>query len=216
MKSGAKLLRSSDFTSPSGMLLQPRNCAAPGGPNEANQPQGHARNGRRDGGHAGSGEGCQVGPPQHHKRPLVFMDYDQLELDASYDQIYYEPLIAQMSQRLASNSNAMRARIGAPQRVAYGPTEIEKLDIYRTSAANAPIFVFIHGGNWRSGAAKDYGFPAEMFVNAGAHYVALDFIAIKEAGGDLGVMAAQVRRGIAWVYKNAATFGRRCRPTLYR
>jgi arylformamidase len=35
----------------------------------------------------------------------------------------------------------------------------------------------------------------------------LDFIAIKEAGGDLGTMAAQVRRGIAWVYKNAASFG---------
>ncbi len=33
-----------------------------------------------------------------------------------------------------------------------------------------------------------------MFVNAGAHYVALDFIAIKEAGGDLRVMAEQVRR----------------------
>ena len=46
-----------------------------------------------------------------------------------------------------------------------------------------------------------------MFVKAGAHYVALDFIAIKEAGGHLGVMAAQVRRGIAWVYKNAASFG---------
>ena len=48
-------------------------------------------------------EGCQVGPPQHHKGPPVFMDYDQLELDASYDQVYYEPLIAQVSQRLASN-----------------------------------------------------------------------------------------------------------------
>jgi hypothetical protein len=38
---------------------------------------------------------------------------------------YYEPLIAQVSQRLAPNSEAVRARIGAPQRVAYGPTEIE-------------------------------------------------------------------------------------------
>ncbi len=46
-----------------------------------------------------------------------------------------------------------------------------------------------------------------MFVNAGAHYVALDFVSVKEVGGDLGVMAAQVRRGIAWVYKNAASFG---------
>jgi len=35
----------------------------------------------------------------------------------------------------------------------------------------------------------------------------LDFIAVKEAGGDLGVLAAQVCRGIAWVYKNAASFG---------
>ena len=33
-------------------------------------------------------EGCQAGSPQHHKGPLVFMDYDQLELDASYDQVY--------------------------------------------------------------------------------------------------------------------------------
>lgn len=41
-------------------------------------------------------EGCRVGPPQHHKGPLVFMDYDQLELDASYDQVYYEPLIARV------------------------------------------------------------------------------------------------------------------------
>src|SRR5207342_2737419 len=45
-------------------------------------------------------EGCQVGPPQHHKGPLVFMDYDQLELDASYDQVYYEPLIRKVSDRL--------------------------------------------------------------------------------------------------------------------
>jgi hypothetical protein len=32
-------------------------------------------------------EGCQVGPPQHHEGPLVFTDCDQLELDASYDQV---------------------------------------------------------------------------------------------------------------------------------
>jgi arylformamidase len=46
-----------------------------------------------------------------------------------------------------------------------------------------------------------------MFANAGAHYAALDFVTVKDAGGDLAVMAAQVRRGIAWVYKNAASFG---------
>ena len=55
--------------------------------------------------------------------------------------------------------------------------------------------------------AKNSGSPAELFVNAGVHYVALDFIAIKEADGDLRRMADQVRRGIAWVYENAGSFG---------
>jgi arylformamidase len=150
---------------------------------------------------------CRLGPPPHHQGQPVFLNYDQLELDASYDQAYYEPLIGQVAKRLASNSEAVRARLGAPQRMAYGPTEIEKLDIYRTKAANAPVFVMIHGGSWQTGAAKDYGFPAEVFVNAGAHFVVLDFIDIKTAGGDLGVMADQVRRGIAWVCKNTASFG---------
>src|SRR5215831_7067927 len=95
-------------------------------------------------------EGCQVGPPQHHKGPLVFMNYDQLELDASYDQVYYEPLIAQVSQRLASNSDSTRARVGAPQRVAYGPTEIEKAEIYRTNRADAPVHLY----PWRQLAGR--------------------------------------------------------------
>ena len=66
------------------------------------------------------------------------------------------------------NSEA-RARIGAPTRVAYGPTEVEKLDIYSTSQSNAPVNIYIHGGAWRQGLAKGCGFAAELFVNVGAH-----------------------------------------------
>jgi arylformamidase len=152
-------------------------------------------------------EDCRIGPPPHEKGPLVWMDMDQVELDAAYDQAFYAPMRLQTIKRYASNSEEARRRLGAPQRESYGPSTVEKLDIYRTRRANAPIFVFIHGGAWLGGEAKNYAFPAEMFVTAGAHYVVLDFIAIKEAGGDLRVMAEQVRRGIAWVYKNAATFG---------
>jgi arylformamidase len=46
-----------------------------------------------------------------------------------------------------------------------------------------------------------------MFNSAGAHYVVLDFLNVLEAGGNLMPMAEQVRRGVAWVYKNAASFG---------
>jgi arylformamidase len=93
-----------------------------------------------------------------------------------------------------------------PLRRAYGPTAVERLDIYRTTAAPAPIFVMIHGGHWRLGLAQDAAFAAETFVDAGAHYVVPDFIG-EAAGGDLRLIADQVRRSIAWVYKNAASFG---------
>jgi arylformamidase len=113
--------------------------------------------------------------------------------------------MGQVSQRIDSISEATRARLGEPQRIAYGPSAIERLDIYRTKRANAPVFVFIHGGRWRNGSARHGGFAAEMFVDHGAHYVALDFTNVVDAGGDLRV----IRRGIAWVYKNAGSFGGR-------
>jgi len=151
-------------------------------------------------------EECRIGPPPHAKGPLVWMDMDRVELDAAYDQAFYAPLRLEVINRLASTSEAVRNRIGPPTRESYGPTAVEKLDVYRTKRPKAPIFVLIHGGAWLGGEAKNYAFPAEMIVNAGAHYVALDFIAIKEAGGDLRPMAEQVRRAIAWVYKNADKF----------
>jgi arylformamidase len=152
-------------------------------------------------------EECRVGPPPHEKGAKVWMDMDQVELDASYDQAAYAPMINQFTQRFASISETTRARLGAPKRFAYGPTPIEALDLFPARTANAPIFVFVHGGRWIRGLASDYSYPADLFVNAGVNYVALDFIAVDAAGGDLRPMADQVRRGIAWVYKNAASFG---------
>lgn len=150
---------------------------------------------------------CRIGPPAHEKGPPVFMGYDQVELDAAYRQEFYEPMIARVAYRLASSSDEVRARLGEPERAAYGPGEAETLDIYRTDRAKAPIFVFVHGGVWLSGSARESGYAAEMFVRAGAHYVALDFLPVDRAAGDLGVLAAQIRSAIAWVYRNAAQFG---------
>jgi arylformamidase len=138
----------------------------------------------------------------------VFLDYTQAELDAAYTQAAYQPNIQQLRDRWVTNSERTRARIGAPLRRSYGPSEIEGLDVFRTAApAPAPIFVFIHGGAWRAGSAKTYAAPADMFIRAGAHFVAPDFAVVQECGGSLFPMAEQVRRSIAWVYRNAASFG---------
>lgn len=141
------------------------------------------------------------------KGPPVWLDLDQKALDDAYDQSVWAKNARQLLERYALLSDDVRARLGAPQRLLYGPTAIEGLDVYATSRPNAPIQVFIHGGAWRAGAAKDWAYPAEMVTKAGAHFVVLDFINVIEAGGNLLAMADQVRRAIAWLHRNAARFG---------
>jgi arylformamidase len=141
------------------------------------------------------------------KGPLVWRDMDQQELDAAYDQSKYAPNQTQIQERRLVNSARARAFLGEPLRLAYGASAIEQLDVYRTNRANAPVNVFIHGGAWRNGRSADFAYLAEIFVHAGAHSVILDFINIDDAGGNLMTMAKQVRNAVAFVYKNAASFG---------
>jgi arylformamidase len=88
----------------------------------------------------------------------------------------------------------------------YGAAPIETLDIYRTAAANAPIHLFVHGGAWQRGLAKDSAFAAELFVRARVHFVVPDFSWVQDVGGSLLTLADQVLRAVRWVYANAATF----------
>ncbi len=141
------------------------------------------------------------------KGPLVWLDMDQQALDDAYDQNVYAPNRDQVAERRLTNSASARAIIGAPERVTYGPTEIERADIYRTNVPNAPVNIYIHGGAWRANRAADYAYLAEPFVKAGAHFVILDFINVDEAGGSLFPMVEQVRRAVAFIYRNAKSFG---------
>jgi hypothetical protein len=119
--------------------------------------------------------GTNNGGSMPEKGPPVYLDYDQAALDAAYDQAAYAPNREQLIKRRIRDSELARLRIGEPERLAYGPTEIERVDIYRAEREATPIFVFIHGGAWRSGRSKDFATPAEMFLAVGAHYVVPDF-----------------------------------------
>ena len=139
--------------------------------------------------------------------PLVWRDMDQQALDDAYDQEIYAPNRELIVTRRIAASERARTILGPPQRVAYGPSEYEALDIFRADAENAPINVFVHGGAWRRNKAADYALQAEPLVRAGAHAVIIDFINVDQAGGDLFPMYQQVRRALAWVWRNAESFG---------
>jgi len=132
---------------------------------------------------------------------------DQKALDDAYDQIVYAPNRPFVQARRDAATARARKAIAAPIRCAYGESEIEKLDIYRTLSNGAPVMIYIHGGAWRSGSATKYPFLAEMFIKAGVHCVIPDFINIDAASGNLMTMVTQVRRAVAWTFKSANLFG---------
>ncbi len=151
--------------------------------------------------------GTAPGAATRVKGPIVWLNMDQKELDDAYDQEVYAPNRDQVVARRHAASERARAILGQPERVAYGPSEHEQLDIFRAAAPNAPINIFVHGGAWRRNTAADYALQAEPLVRAGAHAVLIDFINVDQAGGDLLPMYEQVSRAIAWTWRNAEKFG---------
>jgi arylformamidase len=132
---------------------------------------------------------------------------DQQALDEAYDQEIWAPNRALIVERRKAASERARELLGTPNRVAYGRSEYEGLNIFDCGIKGAPVNVFVHGGAWRRNVAADYALQAEVLVEAGAHSVIIDFINVDQAGGDLFPMYEQVRRALGWVYRNAASFG---------
>src|SRR5258707_264335 len=139
------------------------------------------------------------------KGTLVWLDMDKHELDESYDQSVYAFNQRHISDRREERNAVVLKLLGQPDRIAYGPADIEKVDIYKTRKPNAPVMIYIHGGSWQNGSSAQQAFLAEPFVKAGAHFVAVDFNNVRELKGDLTPMIDQCRRAVAWVYRNAAS-----------
>ena len=146
--------------------------------------------------------------------PIIYTDphgvqYTKKQMDSVYDQQCWQQDPPDTNARSSWLRTGYLERFGPPERHSYGPTPIEALDLYRTSAGNghAPTMIYIHGGAWRGGSAAGAGSLAENFVTAGANLVSLDFINVLQSKGNLHAMADQVRRGVAWVYQNAKKLG---------
>jgi arylformamidase len=135
---------------------------------------------------------------------MMFLQYDQAELDRQYNQRAWAPNAAEVIRRYTERSERVRATLGAPHVFSYGTSSVETLDVYKTSAPGAPIHVFIHGGAWRLLGKRDSAFAAEIFVRSGVHFIALDFAQLPSV--TLTEMVAQVRRATAWIFRNAQEF----------
>ena len=139
--------------------------------------------------------------------PKVWLDMDQAALDAAYDQSVYAPNQSAVHDRRIMMSTIALERLGAPEVIAYGSGANHTFDLYRTKGRNRPLAIYVHGGAWKNGRARDFAVLAEIFVNAGAHCAILDFDLVQDCQGDLMPMVEQVRRATAKICAEATSFG---------
>src|ERR1043165_160274 len=88
---------------------------------------------------------AQQTPAAPAKGPVVWLDMGPKGRDYAYDQSKYAPNIQQVLGRYATNSEAARARLGAPRRLSYGGSAIEGAGLYAPGPPHTPPPFFTPG-----------------------------------------------------------------------
>jgi arylformamidase len=135
----------------------------------------------------------------------IFLHYTKAELDRNFDQRGWIANAEAIIARHIERSRGTREKLTFVPDLRYGKHPDEMLDYFPAERKGAPIQVFVHGGAWKNFGKNDYSFPAEGFVPAGVSTAILNFSKLPHVR--LPVLVDQVRRAVAWVYKNADRYG---------
>jgi arylformamidase len=136
----------------------------------------------------------------------IFLHYDRDGLDREYNNRAKVADAAAWLARYTSRSAATRTQLPARLDVAYGPHAGERLDIFPAPGPGpAPIHVFIHGGYWYRLDKADFSYVARGFRPAGVATVVINYALIPTV--DMEEQIRQCRAAVAWVHRNAASFG---------
>ncbi|AHY45838.1 alpha/beta hydrolase fold [Rubrobacter radiotolerans] len=133
----------------------------------------------------------------------------QEELDAEYNLYNTVPDVEVYSRFYERESERLREILPKHRlNVPYGPTLAEHVDLYPASSEDdgpAPILVYVHGGYWRARTSREFGFVARGPASRGVATVSVNYALCPKVR--LAEIVRQVRAAVAWVYRNAASFG---------
>ena len=139
-------------------------------------------------------------PLSHMDDASLYGDFtSQAQIDAQYNAGAAVPGWADYPRRWAADSAALRAQLGGRLDVSYGPTLDETLDVFPAGRANAPAFVFLHGGYWRAMSSKDFSSIATGLLAHGITTVVVNYALAPKVGID--EIARQCRAAVAWTLR---------------
>ncbi len=94
-----------------------------------------------------------------------------------------------------------QAELPGLKNLAYGPSLEETLDLFWCLKPDRPLFVFIHGGYWRSLHKNDFSWIAAPYLKQGINVAIVNYDLVPRIS--LSTQVSQVYRSIAWLFGNA-------------
>jgi acetyl esterase/lipase len=92
--------------------------------------------------------------------------------------------------------------------VPYRKDPKQRMDLYfpTTKTRNAPVLVFLHGGGFREGDRKQYGYVGEPFAKHGILTVVASY-RLTTGGFEHPAQPDDAKAIVAWIHKNIARYG---------
>lgn len=136
---------------------------------------------------------------------IVWGDFTQEELDRQYDQSTLVPDVSEHMETNVQDSAKIRTELECIQNISYGPTLMERLDLFPVATKGAPVVIYHHGGAWTRSDKDQCSYVAPPFVAAGINVLVLDFALAPKVS--LDEIVRQNRAAIAWAWHNADEYG---------
>src|SRR5438445_867986 len=127
------------------------------------------------------------------------------ELEYQYNPRVSVPEYPQLARKRSDESRKVTATHNSWLNVSYVRSTMEVLDIYLVSQPASPVFVYIHGGYWRSGSKDDNSNFVPAFLQRGVTVVLLEYDLCPSV--TVSDIVRQTRAAMAWVYRSIARHG---------
>jgi acetyl esterase/lipase len=110
-------------------------------------------------------------------------------------------------QTAEAKTMAVRKELRHELDVPYGKDVKQRMDLYfpAKKASNAPVLVFLHGGGFREGDRKQYGYVAEPFAKQGILTVVASYRLTP--GFQYPDQPDDAKAIVTWIYHNIANYG---------
>ncbi|NIF54342.1 alpha/beta hydrolase [Burkholderia sp. Ax-1724] len=112
---------------------------------------------------------------------IVYRGMDRPTLDAAYNTTKAIPNFPEVLADFQSRSATLYERVPGRRDLRYGERVRERFDWLPCGEADAPTFIFIHGGYWQNCVKEDFAFIADGPLARGFNVVLAEYTLAPEA-----------------------------------